>query len=166
MSVQNSGNISTVSFMRDESPSAVTRTNETIAQNGSRSGALAPYTLMSKVASSGKWVPFTDNTATDGSAVPQGVYIGNEITEAAIKAGDIEGVEIAVGNFIYTKDLLVIENSKDLDTVITGGTLTFDAGTGDSSASLANTIVLTVRDVLAFRGIFDNDSIDITAYEA
>lgn len=166
MSVQTSNNISSVPFIREESPSAVSRTNQVIAQDAGRTAVLAPYTLMAKIAASGKWVPFTNEAATDGSAIPQGIYIGNEIAAATLVAGDVSNVEIAEGNFIYTKDLLVIENSKTLDTVITGATLTFDAGTGDSTASLANTLVISVRDALAWRGIFDNDSIAISAYEA
>ena len=148
MSVQISANAANLAFIKHGMP-AVSRTNQTIAQDAGRSAALAPFTLMAKVAASGKWTPFIDETATDGTAIPQGIYIGSSIAAATLVAGDVSNVEILTGNAIYDKNLLVIEASKTLDTVITVGT----------------TDLRTVRDQLANRNLYDSDSIDVTEYE-
>lgn len=112
--------------------------------------ALTRYTLLAKVAATGKWVPFTDETATDGTAIPQGVYMGDDIAGADLVAGDVVDLPILVGAGVFVdKNLLVIENSKLLTTVITVGT----------------TDLRTVADHMANRGIFMEDSIEISGYE-
>jgi len=148
MAVQVNSNITTVPFIRFSYPST-SRTNSIIAQDALRTTDLAPYTIMAKIAASQKWVPFTDETATDGSAIPQGIYIGSAIASADIVAGDVEDVEILESGAIYDINQVVIENSKTLDTVITVGT----------------TDLKTVRDHLACRNIHDDDTVDITEYE-
>jgi hypothetical protein len=115
-----------------------------------RSTPLARYTVMAKVAASQKWVPFTLETATNGSAIPQGIYMGDEVTAAALVAGDVVDAPILVGAGVFVdKNQLVIENSKTLDTVITDGTRD----------------LRTVKDHLATRGIFTEDTVDISGYE-
>lgn len=92
--------------------------SETILTNASRSGDLVDGTLMAQITASGKWVPFTDATATDGSAVPSGFYRGPDITEAAIKAGDVTGVTIITGDALLDENLITIENSLTLATAL------------------------------------------------
>lgn len=93
--------------------------NEVILTNGSRSGDLLAFTLMAYNPTSKKWVPFTDETATDGTAYPAGFTL-QTYTEAAIKAGDVVDVPIVVGGrgLGIDKNRLTIENSKTLDTII------------------------------------------------
>ncbi|MCK5127573.1 MAG: hypothetical protein KAR42_15055 [candidate division Zixibacteria bacterium] len=124
--------------------------NSTIAQDGSRSAVLAYGTLMAKVSATQLWTPFIDETATDGTAIPQGIYLGQEIAAATLVAGNVVDSLILVGGAL-TIDVnqLVIENSKVLTTVITVGT----------------TDLRTVRDHMANRGIFVESTIDISSFE-
>jgi hypothetical protein len=129
---------------------AVSKQSETLLQDAGRSTDLAPLTLLAKVAASGKLVPFTNETATDGSAHPYGVYLGPAIPSADIVAGDVENLEVLVGSAVEVDlNKLVIENSKLLTTVITVGT----------------TDLRTVEDHLATRGIFMQDTVDISEVE-
>lgn len=53
--------------------------------------------------------------------VPIGIYLGPEITEAAIIAGDVEGCTIATyGNCVIDRNQIVLENSLTLNTVVVG----------------------------------------------
>ncbi len=148
MTVQVSTNNSSVPFVR--AGDSLYRDSETLLQDAGRTTPLVCGTLMAKVAASQKWVPFTDETATDGTAIPQGIYIGPDITAAAIVAGDVVDLPILVGaTVIIDEDQLVIENSKTVNTVITVGT----------------TDLRTVMDRLAARGIFLQATVDITEFE-
>lgn len=129
---------------------AVTSESETIIQDAGRTEDLVYGTMMAKIAASQKWTPFIDETATDGTAIPQGVYLGADIPFADLVAGDIVDVPILEGMAV-TIDVqqLVIENSKLLTTVITVGT----------------TDLRTVRDHLMAKGIFTETTVDITEFE-
>lgn len=94
----------------------------TLAQDAGRSGNLEPYTLVAKVAASEKWVPFTNEAATDGSAIPQGIYVGPTVAEADIAAGDVENFAVLLRDAEFRENWLVIENSKTLATIVTVGT--------------------------------------------
>jgi len=100
------------------------KTAETLLTDAGRSAALVKNTLMSKISASGKWVPFTDNTASDGSEFPAGI-IKADVSAAELVAGDVPDIPIIVGGEI-TIDVnqLVIENSKTLADVITSSGLT------------------------------------------
>jgi len=123
---------------------------ETLLQDAGRATPLVYGTLMAKVAASQKWVPFIDETETDGAAIPQGIYLGADITAAELVAGDVVDRPILEGGSL-TIDVqqLVIENSKLLTTVITVGT----------------TDLRTVRDHLMAKGIFTETTVDITEFE-
>ena len=150
MSVQFRTDIDTTPFVLGGS-TVFSRSDQVILQDAGRTVPLATRTLMAKVAASGKWVPFIDETATNGTAIPQGVYIGAEVTAAALVAGDIPDAMIIVGGSptVIDQNQLIIEASKLLTTVITVGT----------------TDLRTVQDHLEDVGIFTQDTIDITAYE-
>ena len=82
---------------------------------------------MAMIAATGKWVPFTDETAIDGTAKPAGIYdpenyVG-DIPAAELVAGDIVDVPIIIWGATFDKDRLIIENSLTLDTVIAAGTI-------------------------------------------
>lgn len=147
MSVQNASNYSNVPFVRAKM--GLTKDSETILTDAGRTTVLAYGTLMAKVAASQKWVPFTDETATNGTAIPQGFFVGDPITAADLVAGDVEDVPILVGDAIVDEGQIVIENSKLLTTVITIGT----------------TDLRTVEDHLANRGIFPEETVDIDKFE-
>ena len=149
MAVQNSTNNSTVPFVR--SGISYSKEDQVLLQDAGRSADLAPFTLLAKVAASGKWVPFTDETATDGTAIPSAVYLGDTIAQADIVAGDVTGFgPILVGGACTVDDgQLVIENSKTLGTVI-----------GATSVNAR-----TVNDELRNKGIFVEDTVDIDEFE-
>lgn len=147
MAIQAETDNTNVAFIR--SGDSLVR-NDTIAQDAGRSAPLVYGTLMAKVAASEKWTPFIDETATDGTAIPQGIYLGQAITAAALVAGDVVDSLILVGSACtIDTNQLVIENSKTLATVITVGT----------------TDLRTVRDQMANRGIFVEDTVDISSFE-
>ena len=149
MAVQNSSDNANIPFIL--SGVGLSRNDQVILQDAGRGAvALEPFTLMAKVAATQKWVPFTNEAATNGTAIPQGIYLGDSIAGADIVAGDIADVFILVGKDVTVDvDQIVIENSKTLDTVITVGT----------------TDLRTVRDHLANRGIFTEDTVDISGFE-
>lgn len=92
-----------------------------------RTTDLLTNTLLAKIAATGKVVPYTDVAATDGTAIPYGIYVGEDIPFADIVAGDVEDLPIALlGDAAsFDSDLLVLENSVTLADVIgTGVTLT------------------------------------------
>ena len=152
MTVQARLNNSSVPFIRFAYPGALEQL-AIIAQDAGRSAVLAFGTLMAKIAATQKWVPFTDETAVDGSAVPAGIYVGPDIAAADIVAGDVSENQILVGAAFIDLNQLVIENSKTLDTVI------------DATGGADNIVIQTVRDFLANRGIFVEDTVDISAFE-
>jgi len=102
--------------------------NATVVTNGSRSGAMALYTLMVQVPSSEKWTSFIDETATDGTQIPQGILM-KSLTEAEIKAADVVDVPILYKGVI-DREQLIIEASKTLATVITTQDLTVEKQLG------------------------------------
>lgn len=101
----------------------VAQDNETLLKDAGRSAVLANRTLLSRVPGTRKWVPFTDETATDGTEKPQGILMSGPITAAALAAADVTGqVILRVGRFDAGQ--IVIENSKTLNTVITSEDVT------------------------------------------
>ena len=106
---------------------------------------------MAQVAATGKFVPFEDETAVDGTAIVRGIYVGNDIAEAVIIAGDVVDVPIVVGGDMatYDKDKVVVENSKTLATIV------------DTGAVNAH----TVADDLARIGLFDESTVSINGFE-
>jgi len=105
------------SFYQEGTP--FEESNETILTDAGRTTVLAAFTLMAYNPTSKKWVPYTDETATDGTAYPAGFTI-QSYTAAEIAAADVVDVPIIVGGrgLVIDKNRLVIENSKTLDTII------------------------------------------------
>jgi hypothetical protein len=120
----------------------------TVLTDGGRSGAMVKNTLMSYNPTSKKWVPFTDETATNGQQYPRGILRAT-LSEAEIQAGDVLNVPILVRGVIVDKNQLVIENSKTLDTII-------NVPAGFNTA---------VEDYLRMVGIFMKDSEAIGNFE-
>lgn len=127
---------------------AAVKQGQTLKQDAGRSGDLVWGTLMSKVSATQKWIPFTNEASTDGTAIPQGIYLGDDIAEADIIAGDVEDLQILIGGgVIVDQNLLTIENSKTLATVI-------QVGTTDER---------TVEERLAAQGIYMQDTVAISS---
>lgn len=148
MTVQVSINNSNTPFVL--SGCALSRDDQVLLTDAGRTTPLEPFTLLAKVAATGKWVPFTSEVATNGTAIVQGIYIGESIAAADIVAGDIADLNVLLGGSITVDvDQVIIENSKTLDTVVTVGT----------------TDLRTVRDHLANRGIFVEETVDISSFE-
>lgn len=128
---------------------AATKQGQTLKQDAGRSGNLVFGTLMAKVSATQKWIVFVNEASTDGSNIPQGIYVGPDILEADIIAGDVEDLQILVGAWIVIdKNILTIENSKTLGTVIT----------------VSTTDKRTVEDHLAEAGIFMQDTVEISSF--
>ena len=153
MSVQASSNNNSVPFIRFANP-AVIDEEAVLSQDAGRSAVLASKTLMAKIAATQKWEPFTDETATDGTALPQGIYVGPDIAAADLVAGDVVDNQILVGAALIDANQLVIENSKTLDTVI------------NATGGADNINIKTVRDYLADKGLFVEDTTDISDFQA
>lgn len=125
--------------------------NETLLQDAGRgTTALKAGTVMAKVAATGKWKPFINEAATDGSAIASGILLGDDVTGASLVAGDVTGAVILVGGpCTVDAQLLTIENSKSLATVRAGTTV----------------YATTVEDDLMTKGIFVEGTIDIDVLE-
>jgi len=141
MSVQASGNFLNIPFVLDGCP--YTDHDAVIAQDAARATPLVKFTLMAKVAASQKWTPFISEIALDGTAIPQGIYTGDDIDAATLVAGDVTDLPILVGGALIDSGQLVIEAAKTLDTVITDGARD----------------LRSVRDHLATRGIFTKETV-------
>lgn len=132
---------------------ALTEHDAVLEQDAARATVLGYGTLMAKVAASQKWVPFTDETAVDGSAVPLGIYVGEDVTAAALVAGDVTDAAILVGGqALVDEEQLIIENSKTLATLI-------------SALAAAPLWIVSVRDVLRMVGIFVESTIATSGFE-
>lgn len=152
MSVQVRKNNLVVPFIL--SGEGVTDIEAVLSQDAGRSAVLAHGTLMAKIAATQKWEPFTDETATDGTAIPLGIYVGNEVTAAALVAGDVSDAAILVGrNVTIDINEITIENSLTLATVI------------NATGGADNIHIQTVRDYMANIGMYFEGTVAITSVE-
>lgn len=79
----------------------------------------------------------TAGTGGTGVDVPQGIYMGDDITAAALVAADVVDLPIILRGVMFDEDRLVLENSLDLDDVV---------GAGDPGSK-------TIRDILIDRNL-------------
>ena len=79
----------------------------------------------------------TAGTGGTGVDVPQGIYMGDDITAAALVAADVVDLPILLRGAMFDEDRLVLENSLDLDDVV---------GAGDPGSK-------TIRDILIDRNL-------------
>ena len=78
--------------------------NGTIAQDAARTTVLKFGTVMAYNVVNLNWVPWISVVATQGEAIPRGIYVGEEITAADLVAGDIENSAIVTGGSILEVD--------------------------------------------------------------
>ena len=146
MSVQNSANVTNFPFILDGN--SKDKPLETIAQDAGRTVDLARYTLMSYNPTTTKWVPFTDETATDGTQIPSGIVLAT-VEYEAIVAGDVEDVPILIANAEFDQNQLVIENSKTLATIV----------------NVPTSLNKSVEELLRWAGLIASDTIPIDEFE-
>jgi hypothetical protein len=146
MSVQERLDIANIPFLRDGNPVSID--SAVVAQDAGRSADMVAKTVMAYDPAAEKWVPFTDETASDGTQFPKGILM-KTLATADIVAGDISNVPIWVGNAVVDEDQLVIENSLTLDTIVN-----VPAGLNTS-----------VRDLLKLIGIFTESTVDVDGFE-
>lgn len=146
MTVQARTDISNIPFLR-QGP-ALSIDDAVVAQDAGRTEDMVAKTLMAYDPTAEKWVPFTDETAADGTQFPKGI-LTRTIATADIVAGDVTGVAIFVGRMIIDGAQLVIENSKTLDTIVN-----VPAGLNTS-----------VKDLLKQIDIFTEATVDVDGFE-
>lgn len=126
--------------------------NGDIAQNAQRTTPLLYGTVMAQIAATGLWTPFVAVNGVDGSAIPRGIYLGDDIAAADLVAGDIEDVPILVGGCCTVNESEIVFDD---------GTLTADSIIGAASIH-----AVTARMALQqASGIFMELSIDISEFE-
>ena len=146
MKVQERTDIANIPFLR-QGP-VVSIDDAVVAQDAGRATDLLAKTLMSYNPTTQKWVPFTDETASDGTQFPKGILV-NTIETAKLVAGDVSDVMIWTGRAIIDGAQLVIENSLTLDTIVN-----VPAGLNTS-----------VKDLLKQIGIFTESTVDVDGFE-
>jgi len=155
MSVQVSASNKNFGFLRYGE--AKTKTG-TILQDAARATPLVFGTVLAQVAASRKWVPLTDVTAVaTGENTARGIFIGDNVTAAALVAGDVLNQQILIGGpCTIDAQQVVLENNVTLSTVVS-----------DDPAGADNGVVnvRVVEDDLMRIGIFVEDTLDITALE-
>lgn len=124
---------------------ALIKSAQTVLKDAGRSGDMVINTLMAYNPTTAKWVPFTDETATNGTQIPKGI-LRRTLTEAEIQAADVADVPILVGDAIVDPAQLIIENSKTLATVV----------------NIPANLNQSVEDLLRWTGLYVETVIDIT----
>lgn len=98
--------------------------NETIAQNAQRTTDLLYGTVMAQIAATGLWTPFIAVAGVDGSGVPRGIYLGDDIAAADLVAGNVADVPILVGNARVNEGLVIFDDGTlNADTVVAPATV-------------------------------------------
>ena len=124
--------------------------NETLLTDGSRTVPLAQYTIMSQIASTGKWVPWTSGNLTDttGKALPLGILMSNGgVSAAALVAGDVTGAQILHGGDGCALDYSQLVFDKGSTGVLTANTFT-------TPISVGQMFNMTAEAFIALRGLF------------
>ena len=148
MTVQNRANNANLPFIL--SGRSFRNDQATILQDAGRSAVLAFGTVMAKIAATGKWVPLIDVALTTGAGLARGIYVGAEISAAALVAGDVVDVPILEGGACTVDtEQVVLENSLTLADVVEAATVQ----------------ARTIRDDLVRVGIFTEETVDISSFE-
>jgi len=88
--------------------------SQTILTDGSRTVPLKQYTVMSQIASTGKWAPWLNANLGNNTGLqyPFGIYMGDDIAAATLAAGDVtqvnilyagHGCEVDVSQLVFDK---------------------------------------------------------------
>ena len=115
--------------------------NVSIAQDAQRATPILYGTVMAEIAATGLWTPFIAVNGVDGSAIPRGIYLGDDILAADLVAGDIADVPMLVGNATVNVTLVVFDDDTlNRDSVI--GAATIHAMTAEAALRMAANIYL------------------------
>jgi hypothetical protein len=97
--------------------------NGNIDQDRARTAPLLYGTVMAQISAFGLWTPFVSIAGTDGSGVPRGIYLGDEIAAADLIDGEIADVPILVGNArVNESEVVWDQDILDADTVVAPAT--------------------------------------------
>lgn len=88
--------------------------NQTIVQDAGRSTDLAQYTVLYQDPTTQKWSPLISLAGSDGSELPQGILLNEDIAAADLVAGDVTGLDILTAGRV-NQDLIILENSLTVD---------------------------------------------------
>jgi hypothetical protein len=156
MAFQSRTNFQNFPFILQGSPKH--RDSEVIKQDAGRTTPLVSKTVMAQIAATRKWVPLTDVAALDGSNTARGVYIGDDVTAAALVAGDVAGAVIIVygESVVLDASQLVLENSLTLNSVCS------DVPAGADNGAVN---VRRIEDDLLRIGIMTIGTVDIDGFE-
>jgi len=143
MSVQDRRDISNHKFIL--SGESLVR-NQIIRQDVARTEPLLKNTVMALVYATLTWIPFTELANVDGSSLPIGIYLGDNILAADLVDGNIEDCSILIGGCCTVDGERVVWDQ--------------DLQTKDSLIGLINAEIS-----LRMVGIFLEDTDDFTAFE-
>jgi hypothetical protein len=113
--------------------------NETIATNAGRTTPLLYGTVMAKLSANGQWTPFISVAGVDGSAIPRGIYLGDDIAAADIAAGIVEDCPILMGNATVNESLVVFDDG----TLAAGSVI----GAATIHAAMARDVIAAVSNI-------------------
>jgi hypothetical protein len=75
----------------------------------------------------GIWIPYTDVTATDGTEMPRGVFVGEDIDPHVLAAGNVANQVMAIGGPVeYGDNVIVFHNGVALTDEITNQNITVE----------------------------------------
>jgi hypothetical protein len=100
--------------------------NGTIIQDERRGAGvdLLYGTVMAQISASGLWTPFVSVAGVDGSGVPRGIYLGDDIAASDLVEDNIEDCPILVGNARVNEQLVIWDQDiLDADTVVAPATV-------------------------------------------
>ena len=98
--------------------------NHDLIQDEERTTDLLFGTVMAQIAASGLWTPFISVVGVDGSGVPRGIYLGDDIVAADLVAENIVDVPILVGNArVNESEVVWDDDTLDADTVVAPATV-------------------------------------------
>jgi len=121
MAVQNRGDLTTEQLILSGESLVM---NADIAQDAQRATVLLTNTVMAKVAATGLWTPWVNVAGVDGSAIPRGIYVGDDIAAADLVDGNIADAPIIMADCIVNENLVVCDDDTlTLDSVIGAGTI-------------------------------------------
>jgi hypothetical protein len=93
------------------------RYDQTVAQDEERDGDIEWGTIMAYNPTTQIWEPWTNEAATDGTQWPAGILL-DTLAEADIQEGNVENVDILVGDAVIRYEDLVFENALTTYTII------------------------------------------------
>ena len=121
MAVQNRGDLTTEQLILSGESLVM---NADIAQDAQRATVLLTNTVMAKIAATGLWTPWVNVAGVDGSVIPRGIYVGDDIAAADLVDGNIADAPIIMADCIVNENLVVCDDDTlTLDSVIGAGTI-------------------------------------------